>query len=60
MHYFSSFVYHPQNSVTLNNSPVKFSSSNFTRVYLDDVVGTSNLSLLAYLSSIESMHTSLQ
>jgi hypothetical protein len=39
--FFSIYVYHPQNPIALNNT-IKLSSSNFTLVYLDDVVGTSN------------------
>ena len=41
-HFFSIYVFHPQNTVTLNNSPsVKFSSPNFALIYLDNMARTS-------------------
>ena len=41
--FFSIYVYHPQNSVVLyNSSSMKFLFSNFTLVYLNDLVWISN------------------
>jgi hypothetical protein len=61
MNFFSVYVYHPQNSVALKNSPpMKLASSNFTFIDLDDMVGAAMLPLVTYLSSIDNIRTSQQ